>query len=210
MGFVIKNGVLKKYNGRRTRSIVVPDGVRSIAGFAFSECPMLTEIVIPESVTSLEYEALCCFSKELKIYINFDLFENYEKISKSYWGDKVSRSFLEEVGLCQGVNDNAWTGVIRGFLSRYASGDMDETENSKWKSYISKRTAKVFRCLGDDPVLYRYLTENDILSSRRVETLLEKVTNVECRVILLNYGNRRKGQKKKPEDNFNKTFGLEE
>ena len=49
-GFVIEDGVLTKYTGTDTE-VVVPDGVTSIARFAFHGCSSLTDITLPSSVT---------------------------------------------------------------------------------------------------------------------------------------------------------------
>lgn len=52
MDFVINNGVLEKYTGKGG-DVVVPDGVTSIGGKAFSLCDKLTSITIPASVTCI-------------------------------------------------------------------------------------------------------------------------------------------------------------
>ncbi len=49
--FEINNGILEKYNGNDTE-VIVPDGVKEIALFAFKNCSSLTSIGLPES---LEY-----------------------------------------------------------------------------------------------------------------------------------------------------------
>ena len=51
--FIIKDGVLTKYNGEES-DVVVPDGVTAIGKMAFSNCRSLESIVIPKSVTSIE------------------------------------------------------------------------------------------------------------------------------------------------------------
>ena len=50
--FVIKNGVLTKYQGPGG-DVVIPDGVTAIAGWAFSGCNSLTSVIIPEGVTTI-------------------------------------------------------------------------------------------------------------------------------------------------------------
>ncbi len=67
--FVIKNGVLKKYNGKGG-AVVIPDGVTSIDKSAFYNCNELKSIEIPNSVTSIgewAFGACAGLEGELKI-----------------------------------------------------------------------------------------------------------------------------------------------
>lgn len=58
MAFTIENGILKRYiEEPGITAIVIPDGVMSIEGFAFSNCEALKSIVIPNSMTSICYRA---------------------------------------------------------------------------------------------------------------------------------------------------------
>ena len=50
--FVIKEGVLEKYEGAGG-SVRIPDGVSKIADSAFSRCSGVTEVVVPDSVTEI-------------------------------------------------------------------------------------------------------------------------------------------------------------
>lgn len=51
-GFEIKDGVLVSYSGTSTE-VVIPSGVTSIGGYAFSNCHSLTSVTIPNSVSSI-------------------------------------------------------------------------------------------------------------------------------------------------------------
>ena len=50
--FVIENGVLIKYRGRKAK-VVIPDGVITIGAEVFKERKLLQEVIIPDSVTKI-------------------------------------------------------------------------------------------------------------------------------------------------------------
>ena len=54
--FVIKNGVLKMYEGKGG-DVIIPDGVKSIGNLAFYGWTSLTSITIPDSLKSIGYKA---------------------------------------------------------------------------------------------------------------------------------------------------------
>ena len=54
MGFIINNGILKKYVSDSNRvKIVIPEGVTAIKPRAFENCYHLESVVIPSTVTSI-------------------------------------------------------------------------------------------------------------------------------------------------------------
>lgn len=66
--FVIRAGVLEKYNGEDT-TVVIPNGVRVIKTFAFQDCYALTNVVIPEGVIEIMDSAFegCRALKSVKL-----------------------------------------------------------------------------------------------------------------------------------------------
>ena len=57
MGFIIENGVLRKYVKDESTEIVIPNSVTGIGDYAFKYCINLTSVIIPDSVTSIGWEA---------------------------------------------------------------------------------------------------------------------------------------------------------
>ena len=68
LDFVIKNGVLKQYNGFN-RNVIIPDGVLEIGKFAFCERSFIESITIPDSVITISLGAFyeCISLKRIAI-----------------------------------------------------------------------------------------------------------------------------------------------
>ena len=56
--FVIRGGVLEKYNGAATE-VVVPNNVKTIGAYAFRNCIGITSVVLPDSVQEIPEWAFC-------------------------------------------------------------------------------------------------------------------------------------------------------
>ena len=56
--FVIRGGVLEKYNGAATE-VVVPNSVKTIGAYAFRNCIGITSVVLPDSVQEIPERAFC-------------------------------------------------------------------------------------------------------------------------------------------------------
>ena len=84
MGFIIDNGVLKRYtDDDNCKDVVIPDGVTHIGGYAFMDCNYMTSVTIPASVTYIQSTAFyeCTRLKKVvfasdNIEIESDAFED--------------------------------------------------------------------------------------------------------------------------------------
>lgn len=75
---VIVNNVLVRVSKNFTGMLEIPEGITSIAGFAFYECRQITDIIFPETLESIEeYAFNCCYAK-----INMTLPESVSYIGK--------------------------------------------------------------------------------------------------------------------------------
>lgn len=109
--FVIKNGVLTKYNGPGG-DVVIPSNVVEIGEYAFNGCGGITSIVIPESVVSIgSYAFRGCSSLKSITFPNSEPLREALKdvdLHKLFWGDGA----LEEIVNCpvdelsQRITDN--------------------------------------------------------------------------------------------------------
>jgi len=68
IAYEIVDGVLKRAHSNAT-SIVIPDGVTSIAHSAFSSCHSLTSVTIPDTVTTINPSAFWCCTSLSRIVI---------------------------------------------------------------------------------------------------------------------------------------------
>ena len=78
--FVIRAGKLEKYNGAATE-VVIPNNVITIGCEAFWKCTNLKEIIIPESVTSIEDAPLSYLEGELFILKDHGAFTGCNSLS---------------------------------------------------------------------------------------------------------------------------------
>ncbi len=66
--FVIRAGVLEKYNGSDVK-IAIPKNVTIIGAGAFEDCKGLTDVEIPDSVTEIDNRAFCNCVKLKKVVL---------------------------------------------------------------------------------------------------------------------------------------------
>lgn len=79
--FVIKNGVLEKYNGPGGE-VVIPDGVMEIGVEAFSGCTRLTGVALAASVTKVGYRAFYGCSNLVQMTLTLDQLSQAQNMFK--------------------------------------------------------------------------------------------------------------------------------
>ncbi len=151
--FVIENGVLKKYKGSDS-DVVIPEGVTCIGDSAFSLCSELTNITIPDSVTSIGVAPFRTFRSKLKTVKASDRVFNllWEKLDPNQRFD-VAYSSMESGAIANVVKlyirkkkakildaiiKNDDTEAIAGFLSCFVKTDIGEIDD-----YILKAGSSV-------------------------------------------------------------------
>lgn len=99
--FVIRGGVLEKYNGAATE-VVIPDSVKIIGDSAFSGCKGITSVVIPDSVQEIGSDAFrdCIALPHITIpdsvqKIGGDAFAGCQSLTAITIPDSV-----KEIGIC--------------------------------------------------------------------------------------------------------------
>lgn len=94
-GFLIEDGILEKYTGEETK-VVIPDGVKAIGSFVFTERQNITSVTIPKSVTSIgDYAFDCCYE-----LISITIPDSVTKIGK---GAFFRCSSLESIRIPDGI-----------------------------------------------------------------------------------------------------------
>lgn len=149
--------------------IAIPKSVKRILQGAFWNCGALTELILPSGIGEIEYGA----------------FENVPHFRVPVSG----MDYFEK-----DIHEYLWEKAVLGFLRAYYSGKSSEEENAEWRKYISRRTVKLLRLLQNEPLLYSFLTEQRILSPKRVSPLLEETEDPECRAILLAYSEKQQNK----------------
>lgn len=200
---VIPNGVRvirdAAFNGCKSlTSVTIPGSVNSVPDRVFSHCSSLRSVTVCEGVKALHMGCFWKCESLAELNLPASLNKLYETFNCRFFNDirlNVHPSFMELVKDEDNDSEEIMKMAIHSFLRRYYSGEISESDSAEWRVYISRRTVWLFKLLGEDPSLYRYLTIENILSVKRAEVLLDTTQNAECRVLLLNYLDKRKKKK---------------
>ena len=118
-------------DGKKVNDVVIPDGITTIPGYAFSRCD-ITSITIPDSVTLVGWEA---FPKNTSkcVFYNGTEATKEEKLTISTWNDGLTRydPHWFYSGYWGSCGENAKWGVAEDHL--YIVGS-DEVTSAPWSS----------------------------------------------------------------------------
>lgn len=214
--------------GKKEREFTVPSGVEEIGFLAFLDCGWVTDVIIPEGVTAIErYAFAFCPSLERVVFpkgiktVGEKILKDCPSLREVFFPE--SEAVLEKDSFCDiplsarlhvkfevfrklNFPNYLWRSAVSGFLSDYFSGELDDEEKEKWRSYLSRRTVKARNELAEEPLLYRYLIETNHLSRNRAVSLLETVESIECRLILIDYA----GKAGEPQKSVSRRLSLED
>ena len=147
--------------------VVIPEGVQTIGPSAFKGCKNLTGVTLPDSITHIGADA-------------------FEEISEK----AIIRCSIATLSLMEEANEHALIYAVRGFIERYAKGETNAEEARGLRRYVHDLRKKLYRSYINDPIVFRYLTENEIISPKRIEPLYKQTSNSECKEMLLSYAEK--------------------
>ena len=168
------------------KTVILHEGVTTIEMNTFYGCLSLVELNVPESVSTVGIKAFNGIPRTATLHLKWDLIP-----------------ILEERG-----HEDEWGCAIRGFLKRYYLSRLRASDGDNWTAYLKKHASKALKALPNEPLLYRFLTENKLLSTQTANAQLPKTENTECRAILLSYLNERKQKKQSSEKLIEQKFKL--
>ena len=146
-------------------SIELPSGVERIGSGAFAYCRSLSHVCFPRSVKELAED--CIDGLEPPVTV-----------------------IMEDARLFGMLSTEAKLLAVSGFLLRYDEGKTDEEECRVYGAFIKKQRKGLAHRFGYDPILYRFLTERNLLTLTAVDELLRNEPPIEIKTVLLEYKNR--------------------
>ena len=182
-------------------SVTIPVGVIEIGKSAFWGCSKLTDLKIPNSVTKIGQYAfgMCGSLHTITIgdrILNLDSDWFYEK------PEGLIIKYKNFAGVPNALKPNA----AKGFLLKYAEGETDEAEISKYLPYIKRKKIDLLSNEKGFLPMYKFFADYNLIDLGTIDTLLSETENVEIKSILLEYRNKNntEGNKKtaKKQDDF--------
>ena len=176
----INEGVF--YFCSRLSKFTVPENVTRIGARAFFGCSSLSELVVPNTVRRIDVNA---FVGVKNITLPRDLVGNVNVYL--YKDDVIPECIQMSVSEFELLDKKIQHAAIKGYVRQWEQGTLDEWEQGEVLRIVKEAMPKCFDRIGDDPVLYEYVTANKLLTKRGAEKLLEKTESLECRALVLEY-----------------------
>ena len=169
------------YNCVALERVIIPRSVKKIGKYAFDGCVNLCVDEIPTSPENIGEEA---FSKIKELVLPADI--GTDRLEERICS-VPPETLLVSVKRLGNINIKFYCSVIRGFLEKWKCGELDEAETRQVAAFLKEKIRWACHKLGDDIVLYEFVTENGIITVEDAKNLLEKIRSAECRAILHNY-----------------------
>lgn len=210
-----KNGdtLISYATGKTDLSFRIPDGVTRIGSSAFELCPYITHVTIPDSVTAIGYSAFgfCPSLESVEMSKNIQIIEsnafyfcsNLDNIRLPDTSESLAASafrgcrLLKEIypsekilPLISNLETGAMYASVRGYLlgeDHRPLTDREEEELGKYMLALSDIVTDL--PMNNTVAAIRFLTESRLLDLQAAGTLLNRCTEPECKVLLLNYLN---------------------
>ena len=74
-----------------------------------------------------------------------------------------------------------------GFLARYFDGVTCEEEQNTWHTIINQNKTVCTEALKENEHFWRYMIEKSEITASKVRGMVEKISSLECRALLLEY-----------------------
>ena len=134
--FVIENGVLLEYNGNDTE-VIIPDGVKEIAGCVFSGCTFVENIIINKSTKTIGLGAFkgtnitgISIPDSVKA-IEGVTFEQCKALKEITIGKSVKKIGIRAFYGCYALENINFNGTVEQFL-RISKADSWSSRTGDW------------------------------------------------------------------------------
>ena len=162
--------------------VVFSERLRSIGEYAFFNCTALTEAVISEGITELEYGLFCGCSALSQVLVP----STVERIDgRAFKGCEHLERILCTLEVGRYLDDAVREKTFERFLRRFTDGSATLDERTRWAEFISRNAAAVFWMFKDDCEFYRYAARECAIIKDDIDKILGFTDSIECRAILI-------------------------
>ena len=163
--FVIKNGVLSRYNGTDTH-VVIPDGVTTITSKSFENSQDIESIVLPESVSLIKANSFICFQHLKEITMTNPLI----RVSKDAFILCEEAYFSMPYSLTDPVMKYQ---TLCNFADDYFAGKSTPERTEAFRAYIKHAGKKLYNDIFRYSPLARYVLEEDLISAKNLKEVMK-------------------------------------